>query len=135
MNLKIKNKNDSSFSISLGDRGEMVGWAYLLRKGYKILEKNYRCPLGEIDVIAKRNKRTVFIEIKTRSDHHFGRPEESVHEWKQKKLLQLAQWYLKDKKKTDQPVSFDVLAITWRGKDDPEIRLIENAFTADSLLL
>ncbi|MBI3312727.1 MAG: YraN family protein [Candidatus Omnitrophica bacterium] len=123
-------KGQVPFQVSLGGRGEMVGTAYLAQKGYKILETNYRCPLGEIDVVAAKGERIVFVEIKTRSGEKFGRPEESVHGFKQRKLTQLAQWYLKDKKLLNQPAGFAVLAITWKEKDSPQIRLIENAFEA-----
>ena len=122
------------FHLSLGERGEMIAWNFLRKQGYKILEKNYRCKIGEIDVVAQKNGRIVFIEIKTRAHHGFGRPEESVHAAKQKKLISLAKWYLKEKRKTDVAVSFDVLAITFQGESEPEIRLIENAFMADDCL-
>ncbi len=108
----------------------MAGWKYLLDHGYKILEKNFRCPLGEIDVVAEKNKRVVFIEIKTRADHSFGTPQEAVTPAKQRKLLRLAEWYLSDKHCQDARVSFEVLAILWNGKEAPEFLLIENAFTA-----
>ena len=126
-------KPQKPFRLTLGVRGEMMAWAYLARSGYKIIEKNYRCPLGEIDCIAAKQGRTAFIEIKTRSDHRFGRPEESVHPRKQKKLVQLAQWYLKGRQNLETKVSFDVLAITWGKGTEPEFRLIENAFGADRL--
>ena len=122
------------FHISLGERGEMIAWGYLVKQGYKILEKNYRCKIGEIDVIAERERRITFIEIKTRRHHGFGRPEESVHAFKQRKLIQLAQWYLKEKRKTEAAISFDVLAITFPEEGVPEIRLIPNAFSADDSL-
>ncbi len=123
-------RGQAPFQVSLGGRGEMVGTAYLAEKGYKILETNYRCPLGEIDVVAVKGERIIFVEIKTRSGEHFGRPEESVHGFKQRKLTQLAHWYLKDKKLLNKPAGFAVLAITWKEKDNPQIRLIENAFEA-----
>ncbi len=126
MNLKPAAKKP--FHLSLGERGEMIGWDYLVKNGFKILEKNYRCVLGEIDVVAKKDGRLRFIEIKTRSSHQFGRPEESVHYFKQRKLLQLAQWYLKEKRRSDISISFDVLSISWALPQEPEIRLIENAF-------
>lgn len=122
------------FRLSLGERGEMVAWNYLRHHGYKILEKNYRCKAGEIDVVATKNGRWAFIEIKTRSQDAFGRPEEAVGETKQQKLVHLAQWYLKEKNQFHVPVTFDVLAITWRGELEPEIRLIENAFSVDAPL-
>lgn len=106
----------------------MVGAAYLVRNGYKILEKNYRCLLGEIDIVAEKGERIIFVEIKTRNSEMFGRPEEAVHSAKQRKLIQLAKWYLKDKKLWDRSAGFAVLAVSWKAKSDPEIRLIEDAF-------
>ena len=122
---------NTPFRVTLGERGEMVACQYLVKHGYRILEKNYRCTIGEIDVVAAKDGRLVFVEIKTRSQKVFGRPEESVGWTKQKKIIRIAEWYLKDKKQTDAPVSFAVLAIDWNGTQDPEIRLIENAFTTE----
>ena len=122
------------FRVSLGDRGEMIAWDYLIRRGYRILEKNYRCKIGEIDVVAEKNKRLVFVEIKTRRHAGFGRPEEAVDAAKQRKLTRLAQWYLKEKKKKEVSVFFDVLAITWNSLQEPQMRLIENAFSVDAFL-
>ena len=121
-------QENGRFDLPLGRRGEMAGWGYLLRRGYKILEKNYRCPVGEMDVIAVRKGRMAFIEIKTRSGDHFGKPEESVHRSKQQKLIRVARWYLKEKGKENLRASFEVLAVTWKGRGDPEFRMIENAF-------
>src|SRR5688572_28255294 len=83
------------FRVSLGDRGEMIAAGYLSRNGYKILEKNYRCKLGELDIICQKDGRIFFLEVKTRTTNQFGRPEESVGFLKQKKLIDLAKWYLK----------------------------------------
>ncbi len=132
--MKLSPKN-TPFRVTLGERGEMVACQYLAEHGFRILEKNYRCKIGEIDVVAVKNGRLVFVEIKTRSQEVFGRPEESVGWAKQRKMTRLAEWYLKDKKKTDASVSFAVLAVHWKGTQDPEIRLIENAFTAEGWAL
>lgn len=120
-------KNKAPFRLSLGERGEMAAWNYLLLKGYKLLEKNFRCALGEIDVIAERENRLVFLEVKTRSSHNFGRPEEAVGPEKQRKLIQLAQLYLKSRNRTG-PISFDVLSITWKLPGAPQFCLIKDAF-------
>ena len=119
------------FRFPLGRRGEIMAWNYLIKHGYKILEKNFRCPIGEIDVIAEKEKHLIFIEVKTRTDEDFGRPEESVHETKQKKIVKVASFYLKKTKKWDRSIRFEVLAVTLRQTGEPEIRLIENAFTLD----
>ena len=106
----------------------MAAWAYLTQNGFNLLEKNYRCPLGEIDVVAEKDGRLRFVEIKTRTGHRFGLPQEAVHPFKQRKLAQLAAWYLKARGKSGMPVSFDVLAVTWKGSEEPLFNLIENAF-------
>jgi putative endonuclease len=109
----------------------MAARAYLTAQGYKILEKNYRVPIGEIDAVCEKAGRIVFVEVKTRSGERFGAPEESVHAFKQRKLLRLAEWYLKDKRLGDVSVSFAVVAVVMGpGTPVPKIRLIENAFGA-----
>lgn len=114
--------------MSLGERGEIVAGSYLREQGYEILEKNFRCPLGEIDLIARKSGRLFFAEVKTRASGRFGRPEESVHEAKQQKLIKLAQWYLKQTKQNEKPASFLVLAVDWSFDHNPTVRMIENAF-------
>jgi putative endonuclease len=125
-------KHRSSFRYSLGPRGEAVAVDFLRRRGYEILATNYRCRLGEIDAVARKNGTTVFIEIKTRSSFRFGLPQEAVSFAKRRKIVRLAQWYLKDKRLDNVPVSFAVLAVFWQHDGDPEFKLIENAFSVDS---
>lgn len=120
-------RHQTPFRFSLGDRGEVLGWAYLLREGYRLLEKNFRCSMGEIDVVAERDGRLVFVEIKTRKHHHFGLPEEAVHAEKQRRLLRMAEYYLKVSGREETPVSLDVLAVTWHEDRDPDFRLIRDA--------
>jgi putative endonuclease len=116
------------FVYGLGKRGETAAADYLSRHGYKILERNYRCKIGEIDIVAEKDGRLLFIEIKTRSSDHFGLPEESVHAVKQKKILRTAEWYLKDHDAMDKPVGFEVLAVQWHQDREAEIRCIPQAF-------
>jgi len=127
--LKRKRLKDDS-RVRLGRRGESLAWDYLVKHGYKILDKNYRCSIGEIDVVAEKGKRVAIIEIRTRSTNRFGHPEESVNIHKQRRLTRLAQWYLKDKKKMNASVSFNVLAIILNGSEVQKINLIEDAFLA-----
>jgi len=101
---------------------------FLKENGYEILEKNYKCKLGEIDVIARRQGRLAFIEIKTRTTAEFGTPQEAVNLPKQEKIFKVAQWYMKEKKLAKTPISFDVVAILWKEGQAPEIRLITDAF-------
>ncbi len=118
---------EEPFQLSLGRRGEMIAWGYLVRAGFKILEKNYRCKIGEIDAVAQKNRRLFFIEVKTRNSPERGRPEEAVGLVKQKKLIHLAEWFRKEKKLEKMPVSFAVLAILW-NQGEPQVRFIDNAF-------
>ncbi len=116
------------FRSTLGERGERVACEFLQKYGYKILEKNYKCKIGEIDVIARRQGRLAFIEIKTRTSAQFGTPQEAVDLRKQEKIFKVAQWYLKEKKASNTPVAFDVVAVLWTEGQMPEVRLIADAF-------
>jgi putative endonuclease len=111
----------------LGDRGEDLAAAALKRQGYKIIERNYLTPLGEIDIIAKQRGILVFIEVKTRKSDRFGTPAEAVHPAKQVKLRRLADYYLKQKRLGEAPVRFDVVGIMVKD-GDPVIEIIPNAF-------
>lgn len=116
------------FRSSLGDRGERAACGFLKEHGYEILEKNYKCKLGEIDVIARRSGRLAFIEIKTRTSTQFGAPQEAVDLKKQEKIFKVAQWYMKERKLEKVPVAFDVVAILWKDGQTPEMLLITDAF-------
>lgn len=116
------------FRLSLGERGEMAACAFLKEKGYEILEKNYKCKIGEIDVIARRQGRLAFVEVKTRTSGQRGVPQEAVDLRKQERIFRLAQWYLKEKRLGEIPVAFDVVAVLWKENEAPEIRLIADAF-------
>ncbi|MFH1208877.1 MAG: YraN family protein [Candidatus Omnitrophota bacterium] len=120
------------FRLSLGERGETAACRFLEAQGYEILEKNYKCKLGEIDAITRRQGRLAFVEIKTRTSAQFGTPQEAVDLRKQEKIFKVAQWYLKEKKILKSPIAFDVVAILWREGQTPEIRLIADAFKKES---
>jgi putative endonuclease len=112
---------------SLGDRGEDLAAATLKKQGYKVLERNYRTPLGEIDLIARHQGVLVFIEVKTRTSARFGSGQEAVHHGKQSRYRKLADYYLKQKRLGEIAVRFDVVGILWHdGK--PQIEVIKGAF-------
>ena len=117
-------------AAQLGKAGEVWAFQYLAKQGYKILERNFRCRLGEIDAVCEKKGRIVFVEIKTRSNVRFGYPEEAVHPGKQRKIIQTAKWYLKEKHREKDPVSFAVLSLRSGGAAPPEVRFLENAFYA-----
>uniref|UniRef100_A0A7C3V9A0 UPF0102 protein ENW96_12310 n=1 Tax=Desulfobacca acetoxidans TaxID=60893 RepID=A0A7C3V9A0_9BACT len=111
----------------LGDRGEDLAAAFLKKQGYKILERNYRTPLGEVDLIARQGGALVFIEVKTRLSARFGAGLEAVHYGKQGKLRQLADYYIKQKRLGEVAVRFDVVGILWK-EGAPRLEVIQGAF-------
>ena len=112
-----------------GDRGERTAVKFLKRQGLRIVERNYRTPWGEIDIIAIDDRTVVFVEVKTRKSDQFGRPEEAVTLEKQKTLTRMALSYLKKYKLLECPARFDVVAIIWPDDNSPpEIRHLRNAF-------
>jgi putative endonuclease len=111
----------------LGQAGEEMAAAALKKQGYKVLERNYVTPLGEIDLIARQGKTVVIVEVKTRKSTRFGSPQEAVSAAKQDKLRRLADYYLKEKRLNGATVRFDVVAITLINAG-PEIEIIPNAF-------
>ncbi len=121
--------NPRPFRYDLGLSGENHARQFLKKSGYEILETNFRCPLGEIDLIARENQRLIFIEVKTRRSDRAGTPEESVHVIKQKKIIRVAQWYLKAKKLTNVPIRFDVIAIDLNPQQGFQLRHIPGAFS------
>ncbi len=99
----------------LGTIGERLAMEYLKAQGYKILEKNYRCSVGEVDIIAQDQDTIVFVEVKTRRNTFIAAPYESVGKHKQKKILEVAQCYLEEKDLVNHEIRFDVLSIVMRG--------------------
>ena len=94
-----------------------------------MLERNYRCPFGEIDLIAQQNRQIVFIEVKTRRSLKFGIPQAAVTSTKQKRISQVALNYLQIHDLLDAPCRFDVIAILLSRKAELiKLHQIENAF-------
>ena len=112
---------------SLGKAGEDLAERYLKRQGYAILERNYRCPLGEIDLIALNKRVVVFVEVKTRRVDTSGAPLESVNAVKQRRLKRTALHYLNKHRLHDRDVQFDVVGISLRS-DPPAVQHVRHAF-------
>ena len=103
---------------------------FLKKKGYRILESNFRSKLGEIDIIAERDATLVFLEVKSRADSKYGHPFHAVTPAKQRKIIQVAQTYLTKHRLLDTPARFDVVGVTVDSDDSKsfQIELLENAF-------
>jgi putative endonuclease len=110
-----------------GEAGEALAARLLKKRGYKILETNYRNPLGEIDLIARDGGTLVFVEVKARQSLYFGNPKWAVTPRKQRKLSMVALYYLKTTGQSQSKARFDVVAIHSAGQR-PEIEIVQNAF-------
>lgn len=113
--------------LLLGQEGERLAERYLQKKGYKLVERNYRCAVGELDLIVLDRRVVVFVEVKTRTSHGFGSPLEAVEFRKQRKMIQAAQFFLSAKGLQQREARFDVIGISWTGRE-PVVQHIENAF-------
>lgn len=113
--------------LLLGKEGERVAERYLQKKGYTLVERNYRCPAGELDLIVLDRRVVVFVEVKTRTGHGFGSPLEAVEFRKQRKMIQVAQFFLAEKRLQQRDARFDVIGVSWLGRE-PVVEHIENAF-------
>ena len=113
--------------IALGRLGEELASRRLRKLGYEILETNYRCPLGEIDLVAREGDVLVFVEVKTRRNRPLAEAKEAVHKRKQGQLSRVALAYLKSKNLWGTKARFDVVAIGV-GEEKEEIEIIRDAF-------
>ncbi|MBE7011571.1 MAG: YraN family protein [Ruminococcaceae bacterium] len=115
----------------VGNIGEEIAVKYFLKNKYKILERNYVAGKGEIDIIARKKKTIIFVEVKTRQNENFGTPAEAVDYRKKKKIIETAEKYIYDNKpNTD--FRFDVVEVygVFTGDDFEfeKIEHIEDAF-------
>lgn len=112
--------------MKFGQWGEEKAACYLNENGYNIIEKNFRCRMGEIDIVAEKNGVICFIEVKTRNNEKYGSPAEAVTECKKRHLARTAQYYMMLRKFEERDARIDIIEIIMRGKD-PVISHIENA--------
>lgn len=110
-----------------GKAGESAAAKYLKKKGYKILERNYRKTYGEIDIISQKGENVAFVEVKTRKSDSFGTPAEFVTLQKQKKLIKAAYTYIQERN-LDAEFTFDIVEVYIEDKKVKEINHIKNAF-------
>ena len=111
-----------------GMLGENIACDFLGKNGYHIIEKNYRCPGGEIDIIARQEDTLVFVEVRTKTNRRFGTPEESITPTKMERLRTVAAHYGQNRSNLPASWRIDVVAIQMdsRGKVS-RIEIIENA--------
>jgi putative endonuclease len=114
----------------VGELGEDLASRHLQTLGYRIVERNFRCPLGEIDCVAVKGKTLVFCEVKTRRSNRYGGPLEAVDTKKRRKMTRLARYYTRKRGLGDVPQRFDVVAV-WLDQGGPRVEVFENAFEAE----
>ncbi len=113
---------------SLGAWGEAVAAGYLSERGYLILERNFRTPYGEVDLVVQKDEQIIFVEVKTRTSDAFGLPEQAITPRKQGHLIDSAQAYLQLHPELKCDWRVDVIAIRkLPGDRPPEILHFENA--------
>ncbi len=119
----------------LGESGEGAAFEFLKKEGYRILERNYTTPLGEIDIIAQDRDCLVFVEVKSLSDTSYILPQEMLNKRKQEQIIRVALSYLKAKGLRDADCRFDCVAVVFSPGREPEIELIKDAFQSDDRYL
>jgi putative endonuclease len=114
-----------------GNRSERAAARYLRRQGLRVVERNYTCPLGELDLVAVEGGCIVFVEVRSTGTDNTDRPAASVDAAKQRRLTNLALHYLQQRQLLGRPARFDVLALSWpEGRREPEIVHYRQAFEA-----
>lgn len=107
----------------IGSSYERLAGKYLEEHGYEVLEYNFRCSQGEIDIVANDGEYLIFCEVKYRKDNKKGSPLEAVTPAKRQKISKTAMYYVATRNQTDKPCRFDVVGIT-----GDKIELVKNAF-------
>lgn len=116
--------------LALGAWGEELAAAYLKKRGMRILARNVRTPVGEIDIVARCRTHLVFVEVKTRRGTEYGSPLEAVGRRKQRQILRAVQWYLQRHEVKLQP-RFDVVGILCQSDEEPQVTHVTDAFSLE----
>ncbi len=112
-----------------GQHGEQMAVQFLQGHGYRIAQQNYRCRVGEVDIIAWDGTTLVFVEVKTKGQTAFGAPQAMVDARKQQKIVQVAMVYVQEQRLRDLTLRFDVVAIMMVPGAAPVVTHVPSAFT------
>lgn len=117
------------YNKMLGAFGENMACSYLEKQGCRILERNFSCKAGELDIIAFDGDTIAFVEVKCRTGTHYGNPAEAVSYYKQNRIVKTALFFMTKHKNFDYMCRFDVIEVLTNGtEEDTSINLIKNAF-------
>ena len=115
-----------------GEAGEELACSHLRAEGFEIVERNFRCRSGELDVVARDGDVTVFVEVKQRRDASYGEGYEAVTFGKRRRLVRAARLYAASHHLEDQPMRFDVVSVDVDAQGDVKVRHDRGAFDADA---
>lgn len=124
----------TSENLKLGKFGEDFAVEFLKNNGYRILKRNFRTNLGEIDIVTQHHDTICFIEVKARNTILQGTPWDAISRFKKRKLIQVALCYLKFHNLIDVKARFDVVAVTKNNQGKYQIEIIKNAFLVDDTI-
>jgi putative endonuclease len=128
VSIETENTDKQAGRRGVGARGEKLAADFLEKKGYIILQRNYRCREGEIDIIAQQGECLVFVEVRTRKSPGFGTPEESISFSKKEKLVSLTDIYLQNCESLPPSWRIDVVAVELNSRNTvSRLEHIENA--------
>ena len=113
-------------AAEIGSYGERVAAAFLRRRGYRVLTRNYKTERGEIDLVCRDGDILAFVEVRSRSGELFGRPSESIDARKEQALLAAAQSYLELLKRDDVTWRFDAVEVHLKAGEAPSCTLVPN---------
>ncbi|GKX66292.1 YraN family protein [Inconstantimicrobium mannanitabidum] len=118
------------YNKDIGNEGEFLAKEFLCKKGYNIKESNYRCPLGEIDIILSKDNILCFVEVKSRYNLNYGYPMEAVTHKKLNRIYKICNWYLLENKINNLNIRFDVVEIIFSINDNSyKINHLENVYS------
>ena len=125
---RVQRQAAQSDRKALGAAGEKAVAKLIRRQGSRILERNYTCKRGEIDIIALDRDVVCFVEVKTRRPNSLLPPERNVTSEKRRRIRTIARHYLRARQLRNQVCRFDIAAVTYPEQGPPEIKIIKNAF-------
>lgn len=132
---ECKPPKDARHNMELGKRGEDAAVKFLERKGFTILERNWKCTAGEADIIAEFEnwdyREIHFIEVKTRTSTCTGFPEEAVDQRKRRRYERISEMYLREHCPGEARVTFDVISLLVTGSDHAYMKMVTNVLSCD----
>lgn len=115
-------------SQEVGNRGEAVAALYYIKKGYQLLDHNFKTRMGELDLVLKKDNQLIVAEVKTRKEACGYRPSEAVNQAKQKRIILAAKRYLQLNGYYEYTIRFDVVEVLIKSKGGFDVHCIKDAF-------